>query len=348
MVEDMTYCSSSYLQFRTMADDDICFSKQYPTKLWRENPSRMLVHNADDLLSALEQRITKMCSGKKAALALSGGIDSAILAKFMPPGSKAYTFKCVVPGIEVKDESVTAAQYAQECGLDHSIVEIYWEDFETYAPILMKHKGAPIHSIEVQIYKAALEALNDDIEVFVIGESSDLNYGGLSDLLSKDRTLGEFIERYNYVQPYRVLKEFEFITAPYLEYVKDGYFDTHEFCRGFFLREAMGSYSNACDCAGIALETPYVHTWLAEQLDLKKIRDGANKYIVREAFHKLYPGYVAPPKTPMPRPMDEWMSGWAGPTREEFWSHCTDRMTGDQKWMVWALEQFLEIINEGR
>lgn len=51
------------------------------------------------------------------ALVLSGGIDSAILAKFMPKGSIAYTFKCVVPGVQVTDETVIASKYAQECGL---------------------------------------------------------------------------------------------------------------------------------------------------------------------------------------------------------------------------------------
>ena len=114
---------------------------------------------------------------------MSGGIDSAIIAKYMPKGSTAYTFKCVVPGTEVTDESAQAAKYAKECGLKHKVIEIYWEDFVRFAPELMKHKGAPIHSIEVQIYKAALKAKEEGFERLIFGESSDVSYGGLSCLL---------------------------------------------------------------------------------------------------------------------------------------------------------------------
>ena len=74
----------------------------------------------------------------------------------------------------------------------------------------------------------------------------------------------------------------------------------------------MGSYTNACECAGI-----YVHTWLA-----------------------------VPLKLPMPRATDEWLNNWDGPKCDEFWPHCTDTMTGDQKWLVWALERYLNLIEE--
>jgi hypothetical protein len=57
----------------------------------------------------------------------------------------------LVPGMKVTDETIQAAKYAEVCGLKHEIIEIYWEDFEQYAPILMANKGAPCHSIEIQI-----------------------------------------------------------------------------------------------------------------------------------------------------------------------------------------------------
>jgi len=49
----------------------------------------------------------------------------------------------------------------------------------------------------------------------------------------------------------------------------------------------------------------------------------------------------------MPRPVNEWFADWVGPTRPEFIPHCTDDMTGDQKWMVWCLERYLNIIEGG-
>ena len=346
MSVDVQYCSSSYLMFRTIADSSKAFSPLFPVRLWNEERDLLPVTDGASLISALRARLEEACAGKKVALALSGGIDSAVLARLVPKDTIAYTFQCVVPGISVTDETERASMYANECGLDHKVIQIFWDDFERFAPLLMKHKGAPIHSIEVQIFKAALNAKEDGSDLFVFGESADLNYGGLSDLLSVDRSIGEFIDRYNYVQPHHALRKPIMITEPYEQYVReDGSFDTHEFCRGFFLREAMGSYSNACSCADITLETPYVHTWLDDPLDIARIRAGENKYVVREAFDLLYPGWEVPKKTPMPRPMNEWMAEWNGPQRPEFWPNCTQKMTGDQKWLVWALERFLDIID---
>ncbi len=48
----------------------------------------------------------------------------------------------------------------------------------------------------------------------------------------------------------------------------------------------------------------------------------------------------------MPRPMNEWMKGWRGPTRKEFWHQCADNMSGDQKWMVYALEKYMNLLDD--
>lgn len=73
--------------------------------------------------------------------------ESAVLAHWMPKGSQVYTLQCVVPGVQVIDETDDAKRHAKRNDLSQKIVQIYWEDFEAYAPLLMKHKGAPIHSI---------------------------------------------------------------------------------------------------------------------------------------------------------------------------------------------------------
>lgn len=44
---------------------------------------------------------------------------------------------------------------------------------------VMKAKEAPVHSIELQILQAALQAKADGIELMIIGESSDLVFGGM-------------------------------------------------------------------------------------------------------------------------------------------------------------------------
>lgn len=345
MTVDKEYCMSSFLMFRTIADETKCFAKGCKPNLFRADFPKIPVANSSDLEKAIADQMKEWTKDGKAALALSGGIDSAILAKYMPEGSTAYTFQCIVPGKEVTNEVPQAKKYAEENHLNHKIIEIYWEDFEKYAPVLMKHKGAPIHSIEVQIYKAALKAKADGFERLIFGESSDVNFGGLSGLMSKDWTFGEFAERYTYLMPYFVLKKPQMIFEPYWKCEKNGIIDAHEFCRTFFLEEGMGSYVNACQCAGIDVQTPYIHTKLSVPLNYERIRSGENKYVVRELFQKLYPNWTIPTKTPMPRPMNEWLQDWKGPAREEFLPNCVQALTGDQKWLVWALERFLSLLD---
>jgi len=342
------YCMSSFLMFRTVADENMCFFEGLQPRLWKDERPRTPIHDSDELLAYLKKSIDDAVSKGRYGLALSGGIDSAILAKLMPKGTKAYTFKCVVPGVNVIDESPKAAEYAKECGLEHEIIEIYFEDFERYAPILMKHKGAPIHSIEVQIYKASLKAKQDGIDRLVFGEAADAVYGGLSGLLSRDWTFGDFVNRYSFVMPYTTLQEPELILEPYRRYNRDGYIDTHSFIDDVFRHESVGSYFNATQTAGIGVVCPFAETVLGEALDYERIRTGENKYLVREVFNKLYPGWEIPSKIPMPRPMNEWFAGWEGPKRPEFIPHCTDTMNGDQKWLVWILEKFLNTFGNER
>lgn len=346
MIVDRDYCMSSFLIYRTIHDEKV-FSEKYPhVDLNSVIPKdRTLIHNSEELYTALKRQVEEATKDGKSALALSGGIDSAILARFMPKGSVAYTFKCVVPGIEVTDESPMAAKYARECGLEHRVIEIYWEDFEKYAPILMKYKGAPIHSIEVQIYKAALQAKVDGFKRFIFGESADCVFGGHSNLLSKEWRIGDFIERYSFVPAYKVLKKTVNVFEPFCRHEKNGFIDPHEFLSTEFYPESVGSYVNAMKAANFELIVPYANCKMACPIDYSRIRNGENKYLIREVFHRLYERFDIPVKTPMPRPTNEWFKDWAGPTRPEFYPHCTDNMTGDQKWLVWVLEKFLDMID---
>lgn len=342
---DKKYCMSSFLMYRTIADDTKCFKEGWKPNLFHVDFDKKPIHTSFELEAALKEQMEDWTADGRAALALSGGIDSAILAKYMPKGSQAYTFQCVVPGMDVVNEVPQARRYAKECGLRHKVIDIYWEDMEQYTPVLMRHKGCPIHSIEVQIYKAALQAKKDGFERLIFGESSDVNYGGLSNLLSKDWTYGEFVDRFSYVKPYYVLKDGCLIEEPYKRFEVNGYIDVHELLRKFEIVQSMGSYTNACQTAGIAMETPYVHTEMAEPLDYARVRSGENKYLVRELFNRLYEGFSIPDKLPMPRAVNEWLADWEGPKREEFYPNCVEPLTGDQKWLVYALEKFLDMLD---
>lgn len=348
MIIDKKYCSSSFLTYRTIVDETRTFAEGIKPNFFKLDFEREPIENSFQLEESLKRQIEEATYDGKAALALSGGIDSAILAKFMPKGSTAYTFKCIVPGVKVVDETQKAAKLAEECGLKHKIIEIYWEDIIKFTPLLMSHKGLPIHSIEVQIYKAALQAKEDGFSKLIFGESADCIYGGLDNLLSRDWLIGEFFDRYAFVKPYRVLKDSVLINEPITEYTTDGYVNVHKFLNHVFYKESVGSYLNALESAEVYFVAPFMKTYLNVNLDIERIRSGESKYLVREVFKRLYKGFTMPPKIPMPRPTEEWLKDWSGPKRDEFWPHCTDNMTGDQKWLVFCLEWFLNLLDEGK
>ena len=325
---------SKYLIYRYIYDSGNVQDIDFP---------RIPVTTSDELIDALGRLTREAANDGKAALALSGGIDSAVLAYFMPKGSKAYTFRCIVPGVEVTDETERAGIIADICGLDHEVINIYWENITAVLDDLMRHKNAPIHSIEAQIYIAARKAKDKGFTKFILGENADIIYGGMNGLLIKDWLTGEFIDRYTYVMPYKVLRKPEMPLNPYYEFDHDGHIDAHDFINKYFRQEALGTYNNACSTAGVKFIGPYSLTKLNAPLDYDRIRRGDTKYLVREAFRKLYPDLDMPEKIPMPRPVNEWFKSWKGPERPEFFPHCTDNMTGDQKWMVFCLERWLNL-----
>ena len=338
---DKNYCMSSYLMYRYLFNPAISFKSNFEPRIVDLNFKRYPVKNEDDLLFHLKRGIDEACSEKTAALALSGGIDSAILARLMPEGSFAYTFRCVVPGINVVDESKMALHWAEMNNLQLKVVDIQWEDIKAAADVCMAHKHSPIHSIESQIYIACMIAKKDGITKFIFGENADIIYGGMNGLLEKDWSYFEFVDRYTYVMPYRVLKNPVIPVEPFLEFEKNGHIDGHDFINKYFRQEALGTYINACEVANIEFVGPYSQTYLDLPIDYAKIRSGQTKYVVRNLFKKLYPDEELPVKIPMPRPMNIWLQDWEGPKRPEFISNCVSNMTGDQKWMIWCLEHFL-------
>lgn len=341
---DLTYAMSSFLQFRTVYDKNISFSEKLgiPRRMNLEFPEgREPIETAEQLYKHIKKFMEEKTANGRAALALSGGIDSAVCAGFMPRGSVAYTFQCVVPGRQVVDEVPKARQFCEINGLEHRVVPIYWEDYETLSTELFHFTHSPFHSIDIQIYKAALQAKKDGFDTLIFGQGADMVFGGLDKLLARDWTIGEFIERYSHVMPYKVLKHSVLITEPFEKFEENGYINVHDFLDDHLFWEDIHSYDNACQAAGVSFEGAYLGM-IHKPLDLERVRSGDSKYLVREVFKKLYPEVKMAAKTPMPRPMDEWMENWNGPVRPEFWNNCHKSMTGDQKYYIWILEKFLE------
>ena len=344
---DKNYCASSYLTLRYIEDPEKEFFDGLHHQVYRQKPvsERTHVHMAQDIDQALQQSFSKIKDEKKGIL-LSGGMDSAILASYMP-GCDAYTFR-FLNGAYQSEELHRAEHYAYLYNLKLHYVDINCDIIDRCLDKTMSSKGAPVHSIEPQIFHAAQQAQHDGISLMIIGNGSDYVFGGMDKLLSKDWDFDAFAKRYTYVSPAEVLKEpvsmdylFERYRMPgnkinYLGLLQDIAID-----------ESYASYQNAFHAANMPYLDPYASLYMAEPLDLKRIRAGESKYLIRQLFKSKYPDLPVPEKVPMPRPVDHCFADWEGPKRPEFRSDIDiSRFNGNQKWLLYCLERFLNLYDK--
>lgn len=245
MSVDKNYCMSSYMAFRYIAKDGVDF---YPDMHHANitpiaDNEKILVHTADDIDSAIRTQMDKF-SGKKKGIMLSGGMDSAIVASYMS-GCDAYTFRFLGGNFQ-KDELSRAEYYAKYYGLKLHYDDITWETVLNHLDAVMRAKCAPVHSIEPQILQAALQAKEDGVEMMFVGESSDLVFGGMDQLLSKDWTFDEFKARYTFTDPFVVLNDPVSVDEVFEKYRKEkDKIDFLSFMDDVFSIESSSSYMNA-------------------------------------------------------------------------------------------------------
>ena len=122
--------------------------------------------------------------------------------------------------------------------------------------------------------------------------------------------------------------------------------DYIRFLNEIFATSSSGAYINAFKLAGVSWFDPYARLGMKKPLDLKRVRSGDSKYLLRELFRRRYPKLEVPEKIAMPRAVNQWMKEWQGPTRPEFIRGCADDMTGEQRFMIYSLERFLNLIGE--
>ncbi len=154
---DKNYCMSSYLALRHVYDKEKTFKENMKHFDFEPIPEEKQIACASE--EEIEEQILRILGTKdltKAALLLSGGMDSAILASYMPKGTKAYTARCMAPG--AVDETQRAKQYCEFYGLEHIVVDITWQDYLDSIDFLMLNDGCPVNSNEPQVYKLAQAA----------------------------------------------------------------------------------------------------------------------------------------------------------------------------------------------
>ncbi len=344
---DKNYCMSHYLAFRFIKNENINFYEGLNHKVYKGHLENEIqsVTTINDIDRIIKEKINEFYIPDKTAILLSGGMDSAILASYLPKGTKAYTFHCVAQC--AIDEREQAKKYCDAYGLDQEIIEMNWADFEELTPKILRADGVPFHSIEVMLLKAAKYAKSQGIERFIIGESADLIFGGMDKLIGKDWDFEEFYNRYNFVEPSNALKNFVSVSDVYEKCrLQNNKIDFMTFMNEVFSIESSTSYMHAFKIGGIEYLDPYSFMKMAEPLDLQRVRNGEPKYMIRELFAKRYPNIPIPTKIPMPRATTQWLKDYKT-TRPEFIPNCTENMTGDQKWLCWCLEQFLNMYDKG-
>lgn len=346
---DKNYCMSSYLAFRYIEQDGVEFAEGLTHKNFVPTPEqeRIPVQTCEELDSAI-QNVFDNLAGERLGIMLSGGMDSGSLASYMP-GSDAYTFRFL--GGDFQGEELSRAEsFANYYGLKLHYVDIDWETVKAHTDPCLKAKCAPVHSIEPQILQAALMAKSDGVDRMIVGESADLIFGGMDQLLACDWDIDSFERRYTFFNPEIALRQP--VSMHYLfERYRIGDSESIDFMRFMdevFSIESSGSYMNAFAVAGMPYTDPYANLKMAEPLDLNRVRNGEPKYLVRGLFAMKYPDMPIPDKVPMPRPVDMYFADWTGPRRAEFRDDIDmSKITGNQKWQLWCLERFLDKLELG-
>ena len=345
---DKDYCLSSYIAFRYIWKDGMEFADGMQHELIKPIPleERIPVASAEDIDREIQLQFDALYEKyPNIGILLSGGMDSANLAAYLKPGSHAYTFTASGTTVFNADEE-RAAYYCHKFGLQHHFVEITFDDYQQLTPIVMENKCAPVHSIEPQIYKAAMMARSHGVDLMIVGESSDLIFGGMDKLLAKDWRFDEFVKRYTFLDPQLVLTHPVDMSELFEKYRQDDRIDFMTFMDDVFAIESSSSYLNAFDTALMPYYDPYAKLVMRDPLDLNRVRTGEPKYLIRTLYAMKYPELPIPDKIPMPRPVDMIFKDWEGPKRPEFRQDIPmETLTGNQKWQLWCAEQFLNMID---
>jgi len=338
------FCLSSYIAFRYIWKDGVDFREGFQHKNFRpvERKDQIPVATSEDIDREIQKQFDALYAKyDNIGILLSGGMDSANLAAYLKPGSHAYTFNSISG--EFNQDVERAKKYCKKWGLQHHLIDITFEDYKQFTPIVMRHKFAPVHSIEPQIYKAAMMAKKDGVQLMIVGESADLIFGGMDKLISPQWTFDGFASRYTFLDPKLVLTK-PVSQAALFERYRTGTdsIDYMKFMDEVFAVESSGSYLNAFGAAWLPYYDPYARLVMSEPLDMERVRNGEPKYLVRGLYAIKYPELEIPFKIPMPRPVDKIFKNWEGPKRPEFRSDIPmDQLTGNQKWQLWCAELFL-------
>ncbi len=344
---DSDFCISSYVAFRYVAKPDIGWkdgvTPEFPNV---KAQGKFKVKTAAEVMQRLRQIARESCEVKGLGVLLSAGMDSAIIASLLPRGTRAYTVRFMAK--DAIDEAPAAARVAEKLGLNHTVVDVAWDDYNDSMDELMKRKKAPLHPAEVGLYKASCTARQDGITSLAVGNGADTTFGGMDKLLAKYWTFDEFVQRYTFLEPRRAVKKPVSVLDIYEPYRQGNCVNVMGFLKVVHGLGIIQMFENSIHAGGCALVAPFEELALDAPLDIRRIRSGEPKYILNDVFRTACPGLEIPEKIPFARPVAQWLRDWTGPKRSEFSPGLAMAdFTGEQKWQLYCLERFLNLLDEG-
>jgi len=324
--------------------------------LWRpdvpdeydECPRTHRVGNGKEAAPLLQGVVKSQLDGYmpgEVGILLSSGMDSMTVAACLPKGCHAYH---IVYAEGSNSEASLVEKTAAHFGLHLHIVTVSWADYEAHIDSLMAVKRSPCPPCEVSLYAACLQAKRDGVRVMFTGWGADTHFGGMDKLMSRDWTLEEFIARYSYLDPRRVLRDAPMakVYKTFQRYITiGGKMDLMGFLTWNYHAMTLNSFLYVIRHAGLEVASPWGHLGLNHEVDFERVRSGDPKYVISEAFDLLCAGLEKSPKIPFQRPTAKYMA--AHLHKEELEPSIfrddvdLESLTPQQKWMVWVCNRFI-------
>lgn len=339
MNDPLTKCVGCFLRYRSLPHDITLFSEK---KHFSIGKSSIKISNQNDLDIYLTSYF-KNVDFSKTGIMLSGGIDSSLLASYMPKGS--YAFTIAYPEMQNKDEVERALFFANKFGLKLVVVDVTFEDVLRFQDGLMINKGQPLSSIEIGIYKMCLEARKYNLDTLITGMGADGVFGGTFNLMSRDWTNEEFVNRFSYIEPKIVMRN----PVDSLEFF-EMYYGTPYFNMFGFLDDVESEYTvtyfaNPCELAEIKLLAPFESCIRDFELDRVGIVNGKEKIILRQLFKKRTGFEFNGIKKAFPRPTEYWANLYDKKLDDMFFEDAYERLTTpEQKWILYTTNQFVKLV----
>lgn len=308
-----------YLTFRSFYDG-------YPVSR-RSVPE---VATPDEALDAIR---ACLASAPNKALLLSGGMDSAVLAPFMPKGSAAYTV--YFDKIE-KNELGLAKSYCEKFGLEHIPLKIDADEYLESIDGLIIRKGMPLSPAEPVYHLAAKKAAMDGHEQVVTGGGADGKQGGFVGL-RHDVEPSEMEQRWrkHYINPVNILRDSISVEYAFGDFLKDGkrIVDSREFL--WYVGTERFAYDNAIEAAG----TSHIAPFSTFRCAFDKWRNKREpKYFIVEMYRAIF-GYDPPKKYGMQKP--SYALGGYKPTNLEIFKEFDIKSYDfNKKVQIFFLERF--------